>query len=105
MTLHYKAGCQHLNGEQALQIARSRHAQQKEQSSDFGRARPPQDITQAIKKKATTVNGFSKAPQLLDALQETIGTDMTLSDMKAIYDWGKNLPDTSIIKAALTGRS
>src|ERR1700682_4393322 len=56
--IHYKAGCQHLNGEQALQVARSRHAQQGAQSRDFGRARRQQDIMEAIKKKATTVNGF-----------------------------------------------
>jgi LCP family protein required for cell wall assembly len=103
--IHYTAGCQHLNGNQALQIARSRHAVQAEQSSDFGRSRRQQDIMQAIKKKATTVNGFSKAPQLLNALQQNIHTDMTLSDMKAVYDWGKNLPDTSIIRTALTAPS
>src|SRR6266849_6165258 len=100
--IHYKAGCQHLNGEQALQIARSRHAVQAEQLSDFGRARRQQDVMVAIKKKATTINGFSKAPQLLTALQQNINTDMSLSDMRAIYDWGKNLPDTSIIRVALT---
>ncbi len=103
--IHYTAGCAHYNGEQALQIARSRHAQQPQQSSDFGRARRQQDIMQAIKKKATTVNGFSKAPQLLDALQKNIHTDMTISDMKAVYDWGKNLPDASIIRVALTAPS
>jgi LCP family protein required for cell wall assembly len=103
--IHFKAGCQHLNGEQALEIARSRHAVQPEQSSDFGRARRQQDIMEAIKKKATTVNGFAKAPQLLDALQKNIHTDMSISDMKAIYDWGKNLPDTSIIRVALTAPS
>ncbi len=100
--IHFRAGCQHLNGEQALEIARSRHASEPEQSSDFGRARRQQDIMEAIKKKATTVNGFSKAPQLLTALQKYIDTDMTLSDMRAIYDWGKNLPDSSIIRVALT---
>ena len=100
--IHFKAGCQHLNGEQALEIARSRHAIQAAQSSDFGRARRQQDIMESIKKKATSVNGFSKAPQLLNALQKNITTDMTLSDMKAIYDWGKNLPNTSIIRVALT---
>ena len=105
MPIHFKAGCQHLNGEQALEIARSRHAIQPQQSSDFGRARRQQDIMQSIKKKATTVNGFSKAPQLLDALQKNIHTDMTLSDMKAVYDWGKNLPDSSIIRIALTSPS
>jgi LCP family protein required for cell wall assembly len=102
MPIHYRAGCQHLDGEMALQLARSRHANQVEQRSDFGRAKRQQDIMQAIKKKTTTVNGFAKAPQLLDALQKNISTDMTLSDMKAIYDWGKNLPDSSIIRLALT---
>jgi polyisoprenyl-teichoic acid--peptidoglycan teichoic acid transferase len=100
--IHFQSGCRHYNGEQALEIARSRHAIQPEQSSDFGRARRQQDIMYAIKKQATSVNGFSKAPQLLSALQKNITTDMTLSDMKAIYDWGKNLPNSSIIKVALT---
>ena len=100
--IHFKAGCQHLTGEQALEVARSRHAIEPQQSSDFGRARRQQDIMEAIKKKATTINGFSKAPQLLNALQKNITTDMTLSDMRAIYDWGKNLPDSSIIRVALT---
>jgi LCP family protein required for cell wall assembly len=103
--IHFKAGCQHLNGEAALEVARSRHAVQPAQSSDFGRAQRQQDIMQAIKKKATTVNGFAKAPQLLDALQKNINTDMSLSDMKAVYDWGKNLPDTSIVRVALTANS
>jgi LCP family protein required for cell wall assembly len=103
--IHFKAGCQHLNGEQALEVARSRHAIQAQQSSDFGRAKRQQDIMQAIKKKTTTVNGFAKAPQLLSALQKNINTDMSLSDMKAIYDWGKNLPDSSIIRIALTAPS
>ena len=103
--IHFKAGCQHLDGEQALQIARSRHAVQPQQSSDFGRSQRQQDIMEAIKRKATTVNGFAKAPQLLTALQKNINTDMTPSDMKAIYDWGKNLPDSSIIRVALTAPS
>ncbi len=104
IALHYRAGCQHLSGEQALQVARSRHAIEPQQSSDFGRARRQQDIMQAIKKKATTVNGWAKAPQLLDALQKNIHTDMSLADMKAIYDWGKNLPDSAILRLALTAQ-
>jgi LCP family protein required for cell wall assembly len=103
--IHFQAGCQHLNGEQALEIARSRDAIQPEQASDFGRAKRQQDIMEAIKKKATTVNGFAKAPQVLTALQNNIHTDMTISDMKAIYDWGKNLPDSSIIRVAITAPS
>ncbi|HZK74880.1 MAG TPA: LCP family protein [Clostridia bacterium] len=103
--IHFKAGCQHLTGEQALEVARSRHAIEAAQSSDFGRARRQQDIMYAIKKKATSVNGFSKAPALLSALEKYISTDMSITDMKAIYDWGKNLPNSSIIKVALTAPS
>src|SRR5881396_1669819 len=105
IAIHYKAGCQHLSGEQALQVARSRHAIEPQQSSDFGRSRRQQDIMQAIKKKGTTVDGFAKAPQLLSALQKNINTDMSPTDMKAIFDWGKNLPDSSIIRVALTAPS
>jgi LCP family protein required for cell wall assembly len=76
--IHFRAGCQHLNGEQALEIARSRHAEQPEQASDFGRARRQQDIMEAIKKKATTVNGFSKAPQLLSSRQNYITTNSSI---------------------------
>ena len=103
--IHFKAGCQHLNGEQALEVARSRHAIQPQQASDFGRAKRQQDIMEAVKAKATTVNGFAKAPALLSALQKNINTDMSLADMKAIYDWGKNLPNSSIIRVALTAPS
>ena len=105
MPIHFKAGCQHLNGEQALEVARSRDAIEPQQASDFGRAQRQQDIMQSIKQKATTVDGFAKAPALLDALQKNINTDMTLSDMKAIYDWGKNLPNSSIVRVALTANS
>src|SRR5258708_12187426 len=90
MPIHYKAGCQHLNGEQALQISRSRHAVQPEQQSDFARAHRQQDVMQAIKKKATTVNGFSKAPQLLDPFQQNIHTPLSLSDTNALYHRANN---------------
>src|SRR5258708_9563991 len=105
MPIHFKAGCQHLNGEQALEFARSRDAIQPQQASDFGRAKRQQEIMQSIKKRARTVNGLARARQLLDALQKNINTDMSLSDMKAIFDWGKNLPDSSIVRVALTAPS
>jgi len=47
--IHFKAGCQHVDGEQALQLARSRHAEQADQASDFGRARRQQQLIEAIR--------------------------------------------------------
>ena len=58
-----------------------------------------------IKKKTTSVNGFLEGPQPPSALQKNITTDMSFADMKAIYDWGKNPLNTSIVKLALTAPS
>ena len=60
--VHFPAGCYQVNGEQALELARSRHAVQPDQASDFGRARRQQMIMLAIKQKAISVNGLAKAP-------------------------------------------
>jgi LCP family protein required for cell wall assembly len=100
--IHFPAGCYQVNGEQALELARSRHAVQPEQSSDFGRARRQQMIMLAIKQKAVSVNGLAKAPQLMSALENDFKTDMSIADMTALYNWGVNLPESQIIRLALT---
>jgi len=91
-----------VNGEQALEIARSRHAVQPEQSSDFGRARRQQMIMLGIKQKAVSANGLAKAPQLMSALESDFKTDMDINDLTALYNWGINLPESQIIRVGLT---
>jgi LCP family protein required for cell wall assembly len=100
--IHFPAGCYQVNGEQALELARSRHARQPEQASDFGRARRQQMIMLAIKEKAVSVNGLAKAPQLMAALENDFRTDMSINDLTALYNWGVNLPESQIVRVALT---
>src|SRR5438046_2589779 len=50
-------------------------------------------------------DGCEEAPKRRDALQTNIHTAMSIADMNAIYDWGKNLPDSAIIRLALTAPS
>lgn len=100
--IHFPAGDYQVNGEQALEIARSREAIEPDQATDFGRAKRQQMIVQAIRKKAESANGLLKAPQLMDALQNDFKTDLDLNDLKALYDFGAALPDTSITRLALT---
>jgi LCP family protein required for cell wall assembly len=102
MTIHYPAGCHVYNGEQALEIARSRHAIEPDQASDFGRARRQQTIISAIKKQALTVNGLTRAPALMNALQKDFTTDLSFGDMTAIYQAAGSVPDASIEHLALT---
>lgn len=92
----FRAGPQHINGEQALELSRSRDADQPEQSTDFGRARRQQMIVNAIRKKAVSVNGLTKAPQLMSALEKNYISSLDIADLKAIYDWGGKLPDSAV---------
>ncbi|HEX6548187.1 MAG TPA: LCP family protein [Candidatus Dormibacteraeota bacterium] len=94
--IHFPAGCQTVDGEQALQLARSRHAIQPEQASDYGRARRQQLLLSAIRSKASSLDAVSRAPQLLDALQKNFVTSLDLPDMQALYRWGAHLSDGSI---------
>ncbi|GAC1656554.1 MAG: hypothetical protein NVS9B1_12210 [Candidatus Dormibacteraceae bacterium] len=103
--IHYKAGCQHVDGEQALQLARSREAIEPEQASDFGRARRQQQIIASIKKQALSVNGVTKAPQLMGALDKNFKTDMSVEDLNAIYGWSKKVDDRNILHFALTNEN
>src|SRR5207244_64749 len=97
-----KAGCQQVNVEQALELARSRHAVQPDEASDFGRARRQQLLLNAIRKKATSVGAITKAPELMSALSHDFSTSLSLADMKALYDWGGKLPDSSIGRVPIT---
>jgi hypothetical protein len=56
----------------------------------------------AIKQKAISVNGIGKAPQLMGALESNFKTDMDLNDIRAIYNWGSDLPESQVTRIALT---
>jgi LCP family protein required for cell wall assembly len=100
--IHFVKGCQHVNGEQALEIARSRDAVEPDQRSDFARAQRQQQIVASIKKQMLTVNGFTKLPSLMNALSDNFKTDLTVDDLAAIYNWGKGIDDSQVLHYALT---
>jgi LCP family protein required for cell wall assembly len=100
--IHFPAGDYAVNGEQALQLARSRDAIQPDQATDFARAKRQQMITAAIKKKALSVTAIAKAPQLMGALQANFRTDMDLKDMQSLYDFMGKVPETAIQHFAVT---
>lgn len=103
--IHFKAGCQQVNGEQALELARSREAVEPDQASDFGRSRRQEQLINAIRKKATSVSAISRAPQLTSTLAKDFSTSLSLSDMRALYDWGGKLSDSAIGHAAITNQN
>jgi LCP family protein required for cell wall assembly len=93
--IHFRAGCQHVNGEQALELARSRHATEPEQATDFGRARRQQQLIDAIRKKVASAGGITQLLPLMSALQGNVRTDLKVGDITAIYQWSRQNVTTS----------
>ncbi len=75
-TVHFDAGPQHMNGERALQYARSRMS-----TSDFDRARRQQQILLAIREKALALEGIPRWPSLAAAVTGSIQTDLATGEM------------------------
>lgn len=103
--IHFPAGDYQVNGEQALELARSRDASEPQQATDFARSKRQQMIVAAIRKKAVSVSGLARAPQLMNALQANFRTDMDLTDIKAVYDFVGKLPDTAVEHFAITDQN
>ncbi len=79
MHIHFNAGPQHLNGEQALQYARTRY-----QDGDFGRNRRTIQVLLAARDKAMRLDLLPKLPALLQSMAGTFETDMKPPEIIAL---------------------
>ena len=81
-TLYYEAGAHHLDGTEALRVARSRHS-----TSDYSRAARQQLILEGIKAKAMSL-GIGDAATLMSILSTVIDsteTDISVDDALRYY--------------------
>jgi LCP family protein required for cell wall assembly len=78
-TIHIPAGHIHMNGELALEYARSRHT-----TNDFDRSRRQMQILIAARNKALQINALTKLPQLIAQLKDSVVTDMTPQEILAL---------------------
>lgn len=81
-TLHYEPGTYHLNGVQALRLARSRHT-----SSDFARAERQQLILQSLQNKAQALSFWEvgKLATLAKAVLDQLETDVSVAQAIELY--------------------
>jgi len=80
------AGIQTLNGETALKYARTRYTSV---GGDLDRSRRQQQILGNLKDRIFSLNPILDAPKIVSLLgiaRETIKTDLSLTDMKSLYD-------------------
>jgi polyisoprenyl-teichoic acid--peptidoglycan teichoic acid transferase len=78
-SIHIPAGHLHMDGELALEYARSRHT-----TSDFDRSRRQMQIIMAIRDKALKIDALSKLPLLIMQLRDSIETDLTPQEIIAL---------------------
>lgn len=79
--LYIPAGPQHLDGVRALEYVRSRHG---DLQGDFGRSARQQQILLALATKVETTNIVDKIPNLVNELQGSVRTDMSVIDLTHI---------------------
>jgi len=91
MHIHFNVGPQQLDGEHALEYARSR-----ETTSDFDRSRRQQAIMLAVRQKAMSLNAVPHLFQLLSALQDNVRTNLRPQDMQQLADLAGQIKEADI---------
>jgi len=94
-TVSFQAGQQTMNGEDALDYARSRHGNNGE-GSDFARARRQQKIIAAVKEKilsAGTLIDPVKIKSIIDSLSNHVVTNLNLGQIVYLAELGRESSD------------
>ena len=91
--LYLAPGPQHLDGEQALEYVRSRHA---DLVGDIGRTQRQQEILEALKQKLNLTTVLTKIPQLLADMSGYIYTDISEQELLGFALFGRTFPSNQI---------
>ncbi|MBI2781318.1 MAG: LCP family protein [Chloroflexi bacterium] len=79
IVVNFAAGCQKLNGERALEYARTRH-----QDSDYGRMRRQQRVLVALGRQVDPIGLLPQVPKLLDIARDNLWTTLQPGDIAGL---------------------
>jgi LCP family protein required for cell wall assembly len=88
-----KKGLQHLDGNKALQYVRFRH----DRLSDFTRTERQRNLMNAVADKMLSFSSLVRLPFTLEKIEPYINTNMTIKQMWALGNLGKNLNSNGLI--------
>ncbi|MCX7773037.1 MAG: LCP family protein [Clostridia bacterium] len=91
--IHLKKGWQHLDGEQAVGLARYRHGYN---NGDIGRISVQQDLIKALARQAVKPENLLKLPELISLFNENITTDIDFNELTWLANQAKDIPMSSI---------
>lgn len=81
LSIHYKKGLQHLDGQQALEVVRFRHNNDMTGYSDTGRTNTQQQLIRAVLDKVLSWGSLGRIKPLLDVCMDNVQTDLTASEV------------------------
>jgi len=91
--LYIAPGPQHLNGQQALEYVRSRHA---DLVGDIGRTERQQQVLAALRQKLNFGSVLDHLQQLVADMQGKVYTDLSEQEMLGFASFGRTLPGNAI---------
>ena len=81
LSIHYKKGMQHLNGQQALEVVRFRHNNDMSGYSDVGRTQTQQALLTAVAQKVLSWGNVPKVANFVNLFDTYVDTDLAVDDM------------------------
>lgn len=98
--INLKAGKQHLNGDQALQLLRFRH----DELGDIGRIQRQQMVIRALMDQTLNPATVTQLPKVLDVVKDHIDTNLTVEELVALMGFGVRTNRSNMQMLMLPGR-
>jgi polyisoprenyl-teichoic acid--peptidoglycan teichoic acid transferase len=98
--INLKAGKQHLNGDQALQLLRYRH----DENGDIGRIQRQQMVMRALMDQTLNPTTLARLPQILNVVQSHIDTNLTVEELVALVGFGVRTNRSNMQMMMVPGR-
>ena len=98
--INLKAGRQHLNGDQALQLLRYR----RDELGDIGRIQRQQMVMRALMEQSLNPGTLTQLPQILNVVKENIDTNLTLEELLALVGFGSRTNRSNMQMLMIPGR-
>lgn len=98
--INLKAGKQHLNGNQALQLLRYRH----DETGDIGRIQRQQLVMRSLMEQALNPTTLARLPQILSVVQSHIDTNLSMEEVMALASFGVQTNRSNVQMLMLPGQ-
>ncbi|MBA3924389.1 MAG: LCP family protein, partial [Nostocaceae cyanobacterium] len=98
--INLKAGKQHLNGDQTMQLLRYRH----DELGDIGRIQRQQVVLRALMDQSLNPATLTQLPKILNVIKDHIDTNLTVEELVALVGFGGRTNRSNMQMLMIPGR-